>query len=476
MAKRIVLVIALSVIVITLFFYYTQDLKSESSDYISTVNKNPYLKEFSIPSNSFPNALLVDKEGTVWITSKTSTLFSLNPFTNLIKKYDLKQENGQIESNSTTVWSMMQDNEGKIWFSQFGTNSIWRFDPTNNTSMVFTSSSGSPFQMKLGGNGEIWFTTLGGNTLGTIVKSDNGTTHYRINTIFTGQDSNPAGLYFVNNSIWIANEKGGYISQFKISRVGFSINYILSQNIPFNHEQFFSSPTDLVINKDIIWLTEHGTSFLTEYNMSTNQLNRYPTSQSPFHVTTLPFWIRSNNASEALWFNEHQGTKIALFNPMEKTLTEYHVPSLPKDGYLTYPLNIALDPRDDKILWFSEWNTDKVGMINGHNQIPFEISIDKKIIKLNSKNPSNEIKIEIKGDSPYNSNRVIMNVSSSIMSTAELGNLTTRFSSNLINLSNTHEVKLFLSDNGIAAGNYTLGISASDGYVTKTAYLMLQKS
>jgi hypothetical protein len=328
--------------------------------------------------------------------------------------------------------------------------------------------------MKVGNNSQIWFTTLSGNTLGVIEKSNDENIGYKISTIGTGVNTNPAGLYVINDSVWVANEKRGDITHFKVNREGGLIKDVSpTYKIPSNNKTVFSSPTDLVVYKDSVWLTEHGTSFLTEHNMRTGQTNRYPTSQSSFHVTTLPFWIRTNNASEVLWFNEHQGSKIALFNPSDKTLTEYRILSLPKDGYITYPLNIAIDPHDDRILWFSEWNTDKVGVINGHLKIPFELSTDMKIVKLDPTRTENTIDIEIKGDSPYNSNRVIMNVSSSILPDAELGNLTAKFSSDLIDLSNTNKVKLFIHDYGVTAGNYTLGISASDGFVTKTIFLDL---
>ena len=155
-----------------------------------------------------------------------------------------------------------------------------------------------------------------------------------------------------------------------------------------------------------------------------------------------------------------------------KTLTEYSIPSVPKDGYLTYPLNISQDPHDEKILWFSEWNTDKVGVINGHIPVPFEIIPSKKEITLGSNKLDDTINLEIQGDLIH-STTVSLNASSSITSTAELGNLTVRFASDVVDLSHDRQVMLYLHDGGVQPGNYTVGISASDGYVTKTVFLNL---
>ncbi len=188
------------------------------------------------------------------------------------------------------------------------------------------------------------------------------------------------------------------ILQYQVTRENnFVRNIALLQSIPQYNTTMLSSPTDLLVNNNSVWLTEHGTSFLTRYDLDTGKLVRYPTSQNNFHTTTLPFWIRGAENPKILWFNEHQGNKIGCFDLENKTLVEYSIPSVPKDGYLTYPLNISEDPQDEKILWFSEWNTDKVGVINGHIPVPFEITPSKKEIILGSNKTDDTINLEIQG-------------------------------------------------------------------------------
>jgi len=48
-----------------------------------------------------------------------------------------------------------------------------------------------------------------------------------------------------------------------------------------------------------------------------------------------------------------------------------------------------------------------------------------------------------------------------------------KFSSDVLDLSLTYTAQLFLQNHGVPSGNYTLGISASDGFVTKTIFLGL---
>jgi streptogramin lyase len=437
------------------------------------VNTESYVTEYSLPDGTKPNALLVDTRGIVWIsTSDPKNLLALDPQSGDITNFAIT-DNSQPDTrrgNSVMVWTMVQNHDGNIWFSELGTQSIWQLDPSSDTFHMFSSESGAPFQMKVAKNGEIWFTTLTGDTVGVIEKTLSG---YKISSFDTGNNTTPAGIFLQNDSVWTANIFSQKILQYEIMRENdFVKNITTIQSIPSYNTTMFSSPTDLLIDNNSLWLTEHGTSFLTRYDLDTGKLVRYPTSVNQYHTTTLPFWIHAWDNPKILWFNEHEGNKIGRFDLKNNTLTEYSIPSVPKDGYLTFPLNISQDPKDEKILWFSEWNTDKVGVINGHIPIPFEMMPSKKEITLGSNNSDETINLEIKGGL-HNSNSVSLNASSSITPTAELGNLKAKFSSDLVDLSHNQQVLLSLHDGGVAPGNYTLGISASDGYVTKTVFLNL---
>lgn len=464
---------AIVAVIVAILFVLVIPWQGDGSTKTLVSPSEQYVKEYSLPDGTKPNALLVDARGMVWIsTSDSKNLLSLDPQNGDVVNFAIRDDSQPDlrRGNSTMVWTMVQDNDGNIWFSQLGTRSIWQLEPDNDAFHMFYSESGAPFQMKVAKNGDIWFTTLRGDTIGVVEKTMQG---YKISSFETGNNTTPAGMFLQNDSVWTANIDSQNILQYKVTRENdFVKNITTIQSIPQNNATMFSSPTDLIINNNSVWLTEHGTSFLTRYDIVTGNLIRYPTSTNHYHTTTLPFWIHGMDNPKILWFNEHQGNKIGRFDLENNTLTEYNIPSVPKDGYLTYPLNISQDPRDEKILWFSEWNTDKVGVINGHIPVPFLITPDKKEITLGSNKTYDTINLEIQG-SLHNSNSVSLNASSSITSTAELGSLQAKFSSDMVDLSQDRQVLLFLHDGGISPGHYTVGISASDGYVTKTVFLNL---
>ncbi|HJW20369.1 MAG TPA: two-component regulator propeller domain-containing protein [Candidatus Nitrosotalea sp.] len=432
-----------------------------------------YVKEYSLPSSSAPNGLVVDKSGLVWVTSKNATLYSVDPKSGQVKNYEIKDGKILYENpgvHSVMVWAIVQDSDGKIWFSPLGTTSIWKFDPQNGAFDSYESETGAPFQMKASLDGKIWFTTLRGDTIGVIEKSQNDS--YVVSTFGTVSHANPAGIFLQNDSVWVANVGSQNIIQYKIDQDNHTVkNISIIRKIPQDNTTVFSSPTDLFVDKNALWLTEHGTSFLTNYDLDSGKITRYPTSQNTFSTTTLPFWIRGTNDPKVLWFNEHQGNKIGRFDISNKTLTEYSILSLPTDGYLTYPLNISQDPLDEKILWFSEWNTDKIAVINGHVPIPFEINLNTTKITLN-RHGTTVLDLKIMSYT-HNSDKLFLNASSSITPTAALGNLTVQFSANMLTLPHNGTLQLTLSDGGVDPGNYTVGIGASDGLVTITKFLDL---
>lgn len=454
----IIIAIAVSVYIVTNFSTNKPELDS-----------NPYVKEYSLPDGSGPNALLVDDNGMVWIsTSKPNLLLSFDPKSQKTNTYEIKDTALQKTplGNSTMVWSMVQDSDGVIWISQSGTDSIWSFEPQSGV-FHWHESNNAPFQMK-SNNSEVWTTTINENTIG-VIKNENG---YHELLFPTGNKTGPAGLFVDGNFLWSAEVLGQKIVKYDIKRDSQGVQSISKTELYPKGNGTLLSPTDVLFTNNTLWITEHETSFLTRYDISDNKITRYPTSQSPYHTVTLPFWLRPSSQGDGIWFNEHQGSKIGYFDLQKKTLTEYSIMSLPKDGYVTYSLNLATDPHDDQTVWFSEWNTDKIGTINGHEKIPFDTSTENNTLVLGP-NETKSISLFINGTNPSSNNMLAIKTSSSIVTDASLGNLTIQYPEEKIDLTKTNAVKLYVHNNGVKPGLYMLGLGASDGFVTKTVYVQV---
>ena len=476
---KIITVFGILFVLILLFFVSSQTHLFEknnidTSAYSVTKNHTPYINEYDLPVGSLPNGIITDKKGFVWIVDSNSNLYK---FDSRLDKIDSVYFIGdkELRPKSTIMgWAIIQDSDGIIWLSQSGSNPLWRFDPIDEKFTSYVTSS-APFQMKLDAkNGNIWFTTLGGNTIGVIQKiiRPNSEINYKIMEFEVGNDSFPSGLFLENDNIWIAEVVGNKLVRFKIIDDSNIISIEKTLEISKEYKIDVYSPTDIFVATDEVWFTEHGTSTISQYNLDTNQVKRFPTSASLFNTTTLPFWLKESQ-NNGLWINEHTGNKIAFFNTTDTTLLEYEIPSRPLDGIIVYPLGLTVT--HDSV-WFSEWNTDKIGVIDRNISIPFNISTDTSqiIIPKNTAGKSKIIDFTIHKNQEIVSEKPIsFAVSSSMEPSLSLVNMTAKFSNDKILLSEIEDskIQLLIDSNFAPIGNYTLAISATDGQITKSVFV-----
>jgi streptogramin lyase len=518
---------------------------------------SPYIKEYSMPKGTWPNGILVAKDGMVWtVGTKSQTLISFDPKQGrIVSEYQIKKDGyGSNESKSISgttkqstkipmmTWAIVEDNkDGSIWFSQAdSTNPLWRFDPLTKKFTVIENISGAPYQMKLDNNtGDIWFTTYTDNKLGVIQKTENkkNTTptiagnitnnsaiHYIVKEFELGKQAFPSGLYLEStNSLWITQSLNDKLVHFKVIRDGNNGRVIniakISEIPPFTNytdaKKLFEGPYDIVVRGTDLWITEHDANFLTKYNTKFHTVTKFPTSSNPHQYLSLPFWLRETQDGHGLWFNEHYGNRIAFFNSVDSTLTEYEVPTRNQSlGYIANALNIAIDPADsNNKLWFSEYNHDKIGVVDRSVPIPFNIDSSTKkeaifgaisttstVGQENKPKPPSIVDFEIaKNNNALTSptlsiisgntlnNKIVFFKASSSLSPYGLLVGNTTFSVDSVDLTKikdrTHLQLLLTPDSEISSSDselksyigkrYTLGISATNGPVTKSIFLDL---
>lgn len=477
--RKIITIFVISFVLIMLFLVSSQihifeKNNMNTSAYSVTKNPSPYVNEYNLPVDSLPNGIISDKNGFIWIVGSNSNLYKFDPMVNKIDSVYFIGDKDTKPKGSIMGWAIIQDNDGMIWLSQSDSTPLWQFDPINEK---FTSylTSAAPFQMKLDeNNGNIWFTTLGGNTVGIIqkIKLPNLKIDYKITEFKVGDNSFPSGLYLENNNVWIAEVVGNNLIRFKIINDNDIISIEKTFDISNESKINVHSPTDVFVADNKIWFTEHGTSTISQYDLDTNHVKQFPTSASLFNATTLPFWLKESH-NGGLWINEHTGNKIAFFNTTNLTLLEYDIPSRPLDGMIIYPLGLAVTLDN---VWFSEWNVDKIGVINRDISIPFDISTNTHqiIIPKNTDGKPSTIDFTIHKNQDISSETpIFFVVSSSMEPSLRLVNMTARFSEGTILPSKIMDSKIQLSldSNFAPIGNYTLAISATDGNVTKSIFV-----
>jgi len=508
----------------------------------STNIDTPFVKEYSMPNATWPNGILVARNGIVWTVGTMShTLIGFDPKQGKIRSsYPIitpeekaNKTNPQSKQGFQMVWSIVEGTDGSIWFPEGGSDPLWRFDPNTEKFQVIHSISAAPMQMKVDQrSGNIWFTTFGSGTFGVIQKiignkagiksnlNDSITSpEYKVTEFNLGNDSFPSGIFLQGDSVWITETLNhNKLVEFKpiVDPNGKIVNVTKVLEIPSSspssssrQKQLFTTPTDLVVfgntEPSSIWLAEHGTSFITEYRIDSHSVIKFPTSSSPRHYITLPYWIAEPADHKGFWFNEHEGNRIAFFNTTAMALLEYEVPTRdPLNGYIANALTLSADPNDIKKVWFTEFNHDKIGVLDRSSPIPFDInSSANKITILSSSNNTAQknaspvaatLKVEVTTKKSFNSSSFItntnnnnnrtlifLNASSSMNPLGKFVNMTAKFYPTAIidlnkNRSGKAQTNIILQRNDstpISPGNYTLGISATDGTVTKSIFRYL---
>jgi len=508
----------------------------------STNIDTPFVKEYSMPKGTWPNAILVARNGIIWTVGTMShTLIGFDPKQGKIRSsYPIitpeekaNNTNPQSKQGFQMVWSVVEGTDGSIWFPEGGSDPLWRFDPNTEKFQVIHSISAAPMQMKVDQrSGNIWFTTFGSGTFGVIQKiignkagiksnlNDSITSpEYKVTEFNLGNDSFPSGIFLQGDSVWITETLNhNKLVEFKpiVDPNGKIVNVTKVLEIPSSspssssrQKQLFMTPTDLVVfgntEPSSIWLAEHGTSFITEYRIDSHSVIKFPTSSSPRHYITLPYWIAEPADHKGFWFNEHEGNRIAFFNTTAMALLEYEVPTRdPLNGYIANALTLSADPNDIKKVWFTEFNHDKIGVLDRSSPIPFDInSSANKITILSSSNNTAQknaspvaatLKVEVTTKKSFNSSSFItntnnnnnrtlifLNASSSMNPLGKFVNMTAKFYPTAIidlnkNRSGKAQTNIILQRNDstpISPGNYTLGISATDGTVTKSIFRYL---
>jgi len=79
------------------------------------------------------------------------------------------------------------------------------------------------------------------------------------------------------------------------------------------------------------------------------------------------------------------------------TLLEYEVPTRdPFNGYIANGLTLSADPNDNNKVWFTEFNHDKIGVLDRSPPFPFDInSSASEITMLSSPNNTAQIKVSL---------------------------------------------------------------------------------
>jgi virginiamycin B lyase len=228
----------------------------------------------------------------------------------------------------------------------------------------------------------------------------------------------------------------------------------------------------------------HNVTMFATSNASPKIYGLNESSSLPQDAYTLPCWMEKGADDGSIWFNEHQGNKIARFDPVNNTLYEYWIPTqdrswddCPPSSKTCGIANVLQFSRGENgQTWFTELSENKIGSItpsaynnnNGNHQLPFSVSASLPELTI-KRGQSVEIKVNISATKMSTHKNINMVSSGTFTPTGDLGNSTGSFSEQSFSLEpmNTKEISfIFTPAADLGKGDYTLMLGAQNDAIT----------
>lgn len=450
-------IIAISIVVLSgLVAYFLVSFSiGISNQKIVQDNVSPYITEFSLPTpNSGPLSIAADSSGDIWIAANNITsLIRFNAETKVFTEFKIP-----TDIKSSSMWDMAIDKHGKIWFTSASDNSVWRFDSEKSSFKQYPAPTPEsfPFRLALDHDGNVWFTELYGGKIGLIKANSDEIVEYEPPT----QDSGPSDLFIdPEGGIWFTETFVHKIARFD-PKTGAFKEYASPQQI--------FSPTGIVVgSRGEVWVAEHGGSLLTKLVLGNSSVVRYPTSPGASYPISLPYWLDTDGSGN-IWFNEHTGNRIGRFDPSREVLVEYILPKGSAGG-LVNALQFTVAPYGK--VWFTELTENKIGVLDTFRRVPFGVSVPSNASV--TVNGTLEVPVLLSGSSER---PLSLNASATFSFTGRLLSTRTQFSPEHVPSFNDQSKSNLVIQLGedVKPGEYTLGVSSSDGAVIVSAMLHLR--
>jgi virginiamycin B lyase len=268
----------------------------ENGNRIGRITTAGSISEFAQLPNpgSLPSEIVTGPDGALWFTEFGANKIARITTAGAITEYT-------VPTIGSGPDGIAVGPDGNLWFTEYQQNKIARIDPNNpgtpggagnitEFSAGLSSASG-PGDIVTGPDGRLWFTQAGSNSIGAIT-TGGSITEYQIPS---AGSENPSGIANSFGALWFTESAANKIG--RISTTGSFTEFPIATP--------GSGPASITLGPDgALWFTEHGA----------NKIGRITTggSVSEFAVPTAssgPDGIAAG-PDGALWFTELFGNKI----------------------------------------------------------------------------------------------------------------------------------------------------------------------
>jgi virginiamycin B lyase len=285
------------------------------------------LREYALPTDSFPVGLAIDSLGQVWYSDiRRNKIARLDPKNGAVKDYP-------VPTADSWPFFIVVAPDGKLWFTERIGNRIGRLDPVTGEIVEFDvpTKNCQPAGMTITPDGQIYFTENSGNKIGHFDPKTEQIVEYEVPTPMT-----PSPFYGLagiasdrQGDVWFAEVDG------RLGLIRHGQTRIEEIPVPNPHAR----PAGVLIDSwGFVWFTELDGNCISSYNPVLREFRRYqiptgypdPRPMGPPETTargempipgstaktSRPFGITADLKGR-IWFSEQYAHKLGRLTPPE---------------------------------------------------------------------------------------------------------------------------------------------------------------
>jgi virginiamycin B lyase len=268
----------------------------------------------------------------------------------IVTEYDLGRP-------TTEPHDILVDNEGMVWYSDFGEMFIGKFDPKT---LKLTEYPVKKFKDKaptgllsidFDKDGKIWFDTMYQGSLGALDPKTGEIAYHPLPPEYNDDrvQLNFTGLHHeVDGKVWTKSVGTQDIFRLDLAANKWEKFHPTDQLPDMKNGSIYQVMAD---SKNNLWMAEFTEGHLGKIDAKTTQVTWYnvPTQ----HARARRMQI---DAQDRVTVTEYRGNKVALFDTKTEKFTEYALPPY------TYPYRANFDKNGE--IWASTMSTDRVARVD----------------------------------------------------------------------------------------------------------------
>ena len=264
----------------------------------------------------------------------------------IVTEYDMKRP-------TTQPHDVLLDQEGNVWYSDFGELFISKFDPKTLKLTEYQTKEFKPgapvgnLSLEFDKDGKLWFDTMHQGAIGTIDPKTGEIKYYPLPPEWNDNrvQLNFVGLrHDVDGKVW--TKSVGTVDVFRLDLAsGKWERFHPTETLPPGHR--YSIYQLISDSKNNVWMAEFEDGYLGKIDAKTLKVTWFPLPSPHGRARRMEI-----DDQDRILVTEYRANKVALFDTKTEQFTEYDLPPL------TFPYRAQIDQNGE--LWTGGMSADRV--------------------------------------------------------------------------------------------------------------------